>query len=98
MEIEDAPERNVHGFKGCRLKQEQLAMLQKKKPALLRAFLYLPTAVSATAKAKAYARPSRTPPPSKKPPPRTPRNPRRSTAAERSRSCYNTGGSDDSHS
>ena len=31
FEIEEAPERNVHGFKGGRLKQEQLAMLQKKK-------------------------------------------------------------------
>jgi hypothetical protein len=38
FEIEEAPERNVHGFKGYRLKQEQLAMLQRKKPALLRAF------------------------------------------------------------
>jgi hypothetical protein len=58
FEIEEAPERNVHGFKGYRLKQEQLAMLQKKKPALLRAFFALPTAVSASAEAKAYARPA----------------------------------------
>src|SRR6202022_4666765 len=55
MEIEKAPERNVHGFKGYRLKQEQLALLQKKEPASLRAFL-LPTAVSASAEAKGYAR------------------------------------------
>jgi hypothetical protein len=27
VEIEEAPERNVHGFKGYRLKQGQLAML-----------------------------------------------------------------------
>jgi hypothetical protein len=58
IEIEEAPERNVHGFKGYRLKQEQLAMLQKKKPALLRAFFALPTAVSASAEAKGYARPA----------------------------------------
>jgi hypothetical protein len=27
IEIEEAPERNVHGFKGYRLKQAQLVML-----------------------------------------------------------------------
>jgi len=27
IEIEEAPERNVHGFKGYRLKQTQMAML-----------------------------------------------------------------------
>jgi hypothetical protein len=42
VEIEEAPERNVHGFKGYRLKQEQLARCKRKSPHCCGLFCYQP--------------------------------------------------------